>query len=70
MKLENELNLEDDVGEPESYSENIKDYLENSPYEVKDVAGQEEVVLTRKYNNEKYAPLGIFAAARDKLTFS
>lgn len=52
VKLENELNLEDDVGEPESYSENIKDYLENSPYEVKDVAGQEEVVLTRKYNNE------------------
>lgn len=54
-KLESELNLEDDVGEPENYSDNIKDYLENSPFEIKDVAGQEEVVLTRKYNNEKYA---------------
>ncbi|EOD52959.1 putative regulatory protein suaprga1 protein [Neofusicoccum parvum UCRNP2] len=51
-KLESELNLEDDVGEPENYSDNIKDYLENSPFEIKDVAGQEEVVLTRKYNNE------------------
>lgn len=54
-KLENELSLEDDVGEPENYSENIKDYLENSQFEIKDVAGNEEVVLTRKYNNEKCA---------------
>ncbi|KAF9638550.1 Mitochondrial glycoprotein [Lasiodiplodia theobromae] len=51
-KLESELNLEGDVGEAESYSQNIKDYLENSPFEVTDVTGEEEVVLTRKYNNE------------------
>lgn len=53
-KLESELNLEGDVGEAENYSQNIKDYLENSPFEVTDVTGEEEVVLTRKYNNETY----------------
>ncbi|OJD34698.1 regulatory protein suaprga1 [Diplodia corticola] len=51
-KLESERNLETDVGEPENYTDNIKDYFENSPFSVKDVPGQEEVVLTRKYNNE------------------
>ncbi|KAL0259850.1 Mitochondrial acidic protein mam33 [Diplodia seriata] len=51
-KLESELSLEGDVEEPEAYSANIKDYFENSAFAVKDVPGQEEVVLTRKYNNE------------------
>jgi len=30
----------------------VKDYIENSPFEVHDVPGQEEVVLTRQFGDE------------------
>ncbi|KAF2144639.1 uncharacterized protein K452DRAFT_266620 [Aplosporella prunicola CBS 121167] len=51
-KLDSELNLEEDVGEPSNYSTNIKDYLEASQFKIEDILGQEEVTLTRKFNNE------------------
>lgn len=34
-------------------SANIKEYLENSPFEIEDKEGNQEVVLTRTFGNEK-----------------
>jgi len=39
--------------EDEDLSGNIKEYLENSPFEIEDKPGHQEVVLTRTYNDEK-----------------
>jgi len=39
--------------EDEDLSANIKDYLENSPFEIEDKPGNQEIVLTRTYNDEK-----------------
>jgi len=36
---------------------NIKDFLENSPFQLEDTPGQEEVVLTRTFGDEKYLNL-------------
>lgn len=41
--------MKDETGVPTS----VKDYLENSPFEVIDVPGQEDVVLTRQFGDEK-----------------
>jgi len=38
--------------DPEDVPVSVKDYLENGPFELKDTAGQEEVVLTRKFGDE------------------
>jgi complement component 1 Q subcomponent-binding protein len=53
-KLESEIGMEnemkDDSGEiPTS----VKDYLENGPFEVIDTPGNEEVILTRTFGDEK-----------------
>ena len=51
-KLASEIEFEQDVkGDPHPPS--IKDFLDNSPFEIQDIAGKEEVVLTRNYGNEK-----------------
>lgn len=39
--------------EDDDLSANIKEYLENSPFEVEDKAGNQEVVLTRTFGDEK-----------------
>ena len=31
----------------------VKDYLENGPFEITDTPGEEDVVLTRKFGDEK-----------------
>jgi complement component 1 Q subcomponent-binding protein len=41
--------MKDDGNVPAS----VKDYLENGPFEVIDTAGQEDVVLTRTFGDEK-----------------
>ncbi|KAK8196875.1 mitochondrial glycoprotein [Phyllosticta capitalensis] len=51
-KLDNEYSIEQNITEPEAYSTTLKDFIENSPFEVIDKDGSEDVVLTRKYNNE------------------
>ncbi|KAK7546741.1 mitochondrial glycoprotein [Phyllosticta citricarpa] len=51
-KLDNEYSLEENITEPEAYSTTLKDFIENSAFEVIDKDGSEDVVLTRKYNNE------------------
>ncbi|EED12422.1 regulatory protein SUAPRGA1 [Talaromyces stipitatus ATCC 10500] len=52
-KLEEELSHEQSSGELEESAAAIKSFLENSSWTVKDVAGEQEVVLTRKFGNEK-----------------
>ena len=38
--------------ESEGVPTSVKDFIENGPFEVLDVPGEEEVVLTRKYEDE------------------
>lgn len=52
QKLDAEIGLEMEMKESEGVPPSVKDFLENSPFEVIDVAGEEEVVLTRKYEDE------------------
>ncbi|MCJ1412096.1 hypothetical protein MMC19_006188 [Ptychographa xylographoides] len=52
-KLDSELQLEKDNSEPDTLPPNIKDFLDNSPFELHDTAGQEEVSLTRTFGDEK-----------------
>ncbi|KAF2685527.1 regulatory protein-like protein suaprga1 [Lentithecium fluviatile CBS 122367] len=51
-KLQNEITMEDDLKEDEDLSANIKEYLENSAYEIEDKPGHQEVVLTRTFGDE------------------
>jgi len=52
-KLASEIEFEEDVKENEPQPASIKDFLENGPFEIKDIPGQEEVVLTRNFGSEK-----------------
>ncbi|KAF2433721.1 mitochondrial glyco protein [Tothia fuscella] len=51
-KLESEYNIERDIKNENEYNLTIKEYIDNSPFEIHDTPGEEEVVLTRKYNDE------------------
>jgi len=52
QKLDAEIGLENEMKETEGVPTSVKDFLENGPFEVTDVPGEEEVVLTRKYEDE------------------
>lgn len=52
-KLQSEISVEEDMGENEDLSANIKEYIDNSPFTIEDNPGQEEVVLTRTFGDEK-----------------
>ncbi|KAL4779411.1 mitochondrial glycoprotein [Aspergillus varians] len=54
-KLEDELKHEKSSGleDLESSVQNIQYVLQNNSWEVKDVPGEQEVVLTKKFNNEE-----------------
>ncbi|KAH5429005.1 hypothetical protein HBI47_113200 [Parastagonospora nodorum] len=52
-KLQSEISMEEDMKEDDDLSANIKEYLENSPFEIEDKAGNQEVVLTRTFGDEK-----------------
>ncbi|KAI1816999.1 mitochondrial glycoprotein [Poronia punctata] len=51
-KLESELQFESEMGENEPGPASIKDFLDNSPYQLKDEPGKQDVFLTRKFGNE------------------
>ncbi|KAF2129981.1 mitochondrial glyco protein [Dothidotthia symphoricarpi CBS 119687] len=51
-KLQSEISMEQDMKEDEDLSANIKEYLENSAFELEDKEGNQEVVLTRTFNDE------------------
>ena len=51
-KLASELAFEQEVKENDLPA-SVKDFLENGPFEIQDTAGNEVVVLTRTFENEK-----------------
>lgn len=53
QKLASEIQMEEEMKEQEEIPTSIKDYLENGPFEILDTPGQEEVVLTRTFGDEK-----------------
>ncbi|TVY35647.1 Mitochondrial acidic protein [Lachnellula subtilissima] len=52
-KLEAELEMENEMKDQEGVPASVKDYLENCPFEIIDVPGVEDVVLTRQFGDEK-----------------
>ncbi|KAG9231038.1 mitochondrial glycoprotein [Amylocarpus encephaloides] len=53
LKLDSELQVENDMKEQEGVPTSVKEYLENGPFEILDSPGQEDVVLTRQFGGEK-----------------
>lgn len=51
-KLESELQYENELKDSEPTPASVKDFLENSPFELIDTPGQEDVILKRKFGNE------------------
>ncbi|RYP73971.1 hypothetical protein DL771_003282 [Monosporascus sp. 5C6A] len=51
VKLESELQFEKEV-KSNDVPASVKDFLENSPFELKDTPGMQDVYLTRKFGNE------------------
>jgi len=52
-KLESEIAMENEMKEDGGVPTSVKDYLENGPFEVIDIPGQEDVVLSRQFGDEK-----------------
>lgn len=52
-KLESEIQIEEELKATEQQPASIKDFLENSPFEIIDTPGQEVVKLVRSFNDEK-----------------
>lgn len=48
-----EIEFESGLKENEALPVSIKDYMDNSPFEIQDTDGIQDVVLTRTYGNEK-----------------
>ncbi|KAI9820855.1 MAG: hypothetical protein M1832_003488 [Thelocarpon impressellum] len=51
-KFESELQMEKEMRDSDDVPVNVKDYLDNGPFEIEDVPGKEEVVLTRQFGDE------------------
>lgn len=62
-KLASEIQMEEEMKEHEELPTSVKDYMENGPFEILDTPGQEEVVLTRSFGDEKYVFLCFFFLA-------
>jgi complement component 1 Q subcomponent-binding protein len=52
-KLASEIEFENDVKENEPLPASIKDFLDNSPFQLEDIPGREDVTLTRTFGDEK-----------------
>lgn len=52
-KLESEISIENEMAASEEQPASIKDFLENSPFELVDIPGQEVVKLVRDFGDEK-----------------
>ncbi|KAL9602963.1 MAG: hypothetical protein Q9219_001488 [cf. Caloplaca sp. 3 TL-2023] len=51
-KLDSELQIEKETRDSDVLPAELQDYLDNSPFKLEDVAGQEIVALTRKFGDE------------------
>ena len=52
-KLESEIAFETEMQEQDGTPASVTEYLANGPFEISDIPGQEEVVLTRTFGDEK-----------------
>jgi hypothetical protein len=52
VKLESELRFEGEMKENEQLPASVKDFLENSSFELLDTPGKEDVILKRTFGNE------------------
>ncbi|KAI9676902.1 MAG: hypothetical protein M1817_006741 [Caeruleum heppii] len=52
-KFDSELQMEKEMRDSDDLPVNIKEYIENGPFEIKDEHGQEDVILTRKFGDEE-----------------
>ena len=52
-KIESELQMEKEMRDTEELPPNIKEFLEDETWELKDVAGEEEVTMSRTFGDEK-----------------
>lgn len=55
-KLKAEYDIETSDFDEAPINETVQAFIKDSPFEIHDTPGIEDVVLTRKYNNEKYVP--------------
>ncbi len=53
-KFQSEIQMEQEMRDADEVPTSVKDFLENGPWEIQDTPGNEEVVLTRKFGDEKY----------------
>lgn len=53
QKLASEIEFEANMKEHEPTPVSIKDFLDNSPFEIKDTPGMQDVTLKRTYGSEK-----------------
>ncbi|KAF3025044.1 Mitochondrial acidic protein mam33 [Neopestalotiopsis sp. 37M] len=51
-KLDSELSYENELKDSEPTPASVKDFLENSPFELIDTPGKQDVILKRKFGNE------------------
>ena len=52
-KLESEIAFETEMKEQDGTPASVSEFLANGPFEITDTPGQEEVVLTRTFGDEK-----------------
>lgn len=52
-KLESEIQIEEDMKSSQQQPASVKDFLDNSPFELVDTEGQELVKLVREFGQEK-----------------
>ena len=52
-KLAAEISMENEMKENEGIPTSVKDFIDHSNFEVYDVPGEEDVVLTRNFGDEK-----------------
>jgi len=50
--LESEIDMESEMKKNEGVPTSVKDYLENSSFQILDVPGEEDVILTRQFGDE------------------
>jgi len=52
-KLEDELQMEKEMTESDDLPPNLKEFMDTSQFQIHDTPGEEEVVLTRSFGNER-----------------
>lgn len=51
-KIESEIQMENEMKDADPTPTSVTEYLENGPFTITDIPGQEEVILTRKFGDE------------------